>query len=215
MTIKRTSLRISLLMWLIVILLLFFNKLNNYKNLNNSLKEKNGELIDYNKELNNKHTDLQNKYKNTINELEDIKKENIELNKKIKTLSSRSFSARKNIPIFDITAYDLSVQCCGKKIGSKGYGITASGFNLSGHTWDSARVIAADPKILPIDTKVKLTFVDKDFQKYNGIYTVKDTGSAVKGNRIDFFMGDFRQEKPAQQTLDFAKRKVYVEVINK
>ena len=47
--------------------------------------------------------------------------------------------------IYVVTAYDLSVQSCGKPIGHPAYGITASGYSLVGHTWYSVRVIAVDP----------------------------------------------------------------------
>ena len=44
---------------------------------------------------------------------------------------------------------------------------------------------AADPKVLPVGTVLQI--LDGP---HSGVYTVMDTGSAVKGRRIDIFMPD-------------------------
>ena len=91
---------------------------------------------------------------------------------------------------FIVTAYDLSVESCGKAPGHPGYGITASGFNLAGHTLESARAIAVDPNVIPIGSKVRISFTDDNMKRYDGVYTAVDTGGAIKGNRIDLYVGE-------------------------
>jgi len=92
---------------------------------------------------------------------------------------------------FTITAYDLSFQSTQKSRGSKDYGITSSGYSLKGHTLTSARVIATDPKIIPTGSKVRLTFLDAKYLKYNGIYISRDQGEGIKNYHVDLFIGDY------------------------
>lgn len=101
------------------------------------------------------------------------------------------------------TAYDLSVQSCGKYPDDNGYGITRSGFDLSGMTGPEARCIAVDPEVIPLGSVVYVEFSDFWYKRYDGVYTAYDTGSGIKGNKIDIFMGDFEQIEPHQMTLDF------------
>lgn len=57
-------------------------------------------------------------------------------------------------------------------------GITASG------EWTHRHVIAADPDILPIGSRVKVTRAGK----YSGEYVVADTGAKIQGRRLDIYM---------------------------
>jgi len=111
---------------------------------------------------------------------------------------------------FIATGYDLSVRCCGKSISHPSYGLTASGFSLAGKRWQDAMTIAADPKLLPLGTKVQLTFKDPYHQKYNGIYIVRDTGGMVKGKAIDVFVGDFGQNEVSEEAVRFGRYPVSV-----
>lgn len=55
-----------------------------------------------------------------------------------------------------------------------GYSVTAMGDNL----WNSVGwAIAADPRVLPMNTKVYIEGI--------GVRVVRDTGGAIKGNKID------------------------------
>ena len=119
---------------------------------------------------------------------------------------------RKN-NIFIITSYDLSYDSCQKNPSDKGYGITASSFDLKGHTWESARIIAVDPEVIPMESKVKIEFIDDKYKKYNGIYIAGDVGGAIKRNRIDLFLGDYNQIETHQDVWDFGKTKAYVAII--
>ena len=105
---------------------------------------------------------------------------------------------------FEITAYDNTVHSQGKWVDQ-----TASGFNLKGHSLESAKCIAVDPKVIPLGSKVKLYF-DEEYKHLNGIYIARDTGGAIKGNKIDLFMGDGPVRK---EVMAFGRRKVQVEII--
>lgn len=65
------------------------------------------------------------------------------------------------------------------------HGTTASG--------DRTRrgIIAADPRVLPIGTKVQVTGAGP----YSGHYVVKDTGRKIKGRKVDVFMPSRREAK--------------------
>ena len=112
---------------------------------------------------------------------------------------------------FIVTAYDLSFNSCQKSRGSKGYGITSSGYDLRGHTIDSARVISTDPSIIPIGSKVRLTFKEDKYKKYDNIYTALDKGGLIKNQRIDLFVGDNIWSK--NKIKDFGVTTAYVEII--
>ena len=112
---------------------------------------------------------------------------------------------------FIVTAYDLSFNSCPKSRGSKGYGITSSGYDLRGHTIDSARVISTDPSIIPIGSKVRLTFKEDKYKKYDNIYTALDKGGLIKNQRIDLFVGDNIWSK--NKIKDFGVTTAYVEII--
>ena len=65
-------------------------------------------------------------------------------------------------------------------------------------------IIAADPKILPLGSVVRL-----QAGSYSGIYTVMDTGGGVRGQRIDIYM-------PSRaEAIRFGARKVKVEVLRR
>ena len=67
--------------------------------------------------------------------------------------------------------------------------------------------------MIPLGTKVAIHFEDEDYQKYNGIYTARDTGSAITGRKIDFFMGDFQQHAPHPKAIEFGVRHVRIAII--
>ena len=61
-------------------------------------------------------------------------------------------------------------------------------------------IVAADPRVLPVGSVVR---VEGLAPRHNGIYTVMDTGSAVKGRVIDIFMADCRAaERFGRQTAE-------------
>ncbi len=70
---------------------------------------------------------------------------------------------------FRLTAYCNCSKCCGKWSG---------GPTASGKMPQAGRTIATDPKVIPLGTKV---IID------GKTYTAEDTGSAIKGKRIDIY----------------------------
>lgn len=68
---------------------------------------------------------------------------------------------------FKLTAYCTCSKCCGKWAD----GVTATGTRAT-----PGRTVAVDPDVIPLGSKVYI----------NGFeYTAEDTGSAIKGHRID------------------------------
>ena len=74
----------------------------------------------------------------------------------------------------EITAYTAGYESCGKLPNNPAYGITANGNKVR------KGIIAADINVLPFGTKVYIEDL--------GIFIVDDTGSDIKGNRIDVYM---------------------------
>jgi 3D (Asp-Asp-Asp) domain-containing protein len=75
---------------------------------------------------------------------------------------------------------------------------TASGVNVR------TGIAAADPDLLPVGSVIQ---VDKLPDKYNGIYTVMDTGPKVQGRQIDVYMWS------CHEALDFGRRDIAVTVL--
>lgn len=96
---------------------------------------------------------------------------------------------KTHLGTFKVTGYDLSYQSCGKMPSHPAYGITASGKSLKNHSRESAMAVAVDPRYITIGSKLLLVF-HGDKKTYTGIYTAVDTGSAIKGNKLDLFFGD-------------------------
>jgi 3D (Asp-Asp-Asp) domain-containing protein len=65
-------------------------------------------------------------------------------------------------------------------------------------------VVAADPELLPVGSVIE---VDSLPPKYNGIYTVMDTGPAVQGRQIDVYMWS------CNEALQFGRRPVHMNVL--
>jgi 3D (Asp-Asp-Asp) domain-containing protein len=84
------------------------------------------------------------------------------------------------------TAYDLSYESCGKLPGDPGYGITNLGTSAA-----TGRTIAVDPKVIPLGSRVYISFSD-DYDSMNGIYIAEDTGRLIMGNSVDIFFGEDR-----------------------
>ncbi|MCC7042889.1 MAG: 3D domain-containing protein [Acidobacteria bacterium] len=76
--------------------------------------------------------------------------------------------------------------------------ITASG------TAARAGVAAADPKVLPLGSIIRIEGAP---ERHNGIYTVLDTGPAVQGRQLDLYMWS------CHEALAFGRRPVTVTVL--
>ena len=85
----------------------------------------------------------------------------------------------QNLGVYTVTAYCCCKKCCGKDTTHPLYGITASGTKAV-----EGRTIAVDPSLIPLGTTVYL----------NGRpYIAEDTGSAIKGNKIDLFINNHQR----------------------
>jgi 3D (Asp-Asp-Asp) domain-containing protein len=65
-------------------------------------------------------------------------------------------------------------------------------------------IAAADPLLLPVGSVIQ---VDSLSPRYNGIYTVMDTGPAVQGREIDIYMWN------CGEALDFGRRSIAINVL--
>lgn len=111
---------------------------------------------------------------------------------------SKNFSYKTSY-IMIATAYDLSFASTGKNPGMPGYGITASG------TQARVGAIAVDPSVIPLGTKLYIEYADGSGGY--GYATAEDTGSAIKGYRIDLFFNTY------QECINFGRKRVIVYVL--
>lgn len=79
--------------------------------------------------------------------------------------------------------------------------VTATAYCDGGRTKSGTKartgIVAADPSVLPVGTVLRI--LDGP---HSGVYTVMDTGAAVKGRRIDIFMPECsRAEAFGERTL--------------
>lgn len=105
----------------------------------------------------------------------------------------------QKVYIMRATAYDLSVESCGKLPDHPEYGITFSG------TKARPGVVAVDPRVVKLGSKLYIESMDRtpDY----GFAKAEDTGSAIKGNRVDLFIED------RAQALRYGVRTVKVYVL--
>ena len=84
---------------------------------------------------------------------------------------------------------------------------TATAYALEGITASGTRarrgIVAADPRVLPLGSKIRVTGAGS----YSGDYLVEDTGSAVKAHIIDI------KVTSVAEAIKFGRRSVRVEVL--
>jgi len=76
--------------------------------------------------------------------------------------------------------------------------VTASGVPVQ------SGVAAADPELLPVGSVVE---IDSLPQRYNGIYTIMDTGPAVQGRQVDVYMWS------CYEALEFGRKPIHLTVL--
>lgn len=162
-------------------------------------------------DLQSNNVDLKNtvlKLEEEVQFLEEDKQELIDAktkkeNGRMVVPPTRGQSRRTNI--FTATAYDLSFASCGKDPSHPQYGITASGVDLKGKNLNN-KFIAVDPKIIKLGSLVHIEFFEP-YQHLTGYYTAVDTGSAIKGNKVDIFFGS---GDVSQAVKNFGRRQVKI-----
>lgn len=85
----------------------------------------------------------------------------------------------KRVLTVQATAYDAGYASTGKNPGDPYYGITSSGTRVR------PGVVAVDPKVIPIGSKLYIESLDG--KTSYGLAVAEDTGGAIKGNRIDIY----------------------------
>ena len=86
----------------------------------------------------------------------------------------------KKVLVSTLTAYTAGPESTGKTPSHPAYGITKSGSKA-----EEGRTIAVDPNLIPLGSLVLIEGI--------GIRRAEDTGSAIKGPRIDVFMNDLEE----------------------
>jgi 3D (Asp-Asp-Asp) domain-containing protein len=82
----------------------------------------------------------------------------------------------------------------GLKVGDR-LRMSVTAYCIEGETKSGVQtrrgIVAADPRVLPIGTVIRID----GLKRYNGTYTVQDTGRTIKGRELDIFMPDCRAAK--------------------
>ena len=66
------------------------------------------------------------------------------------------------------------------------------------------RTIAADPSVLPLGSRIRVSGLDDRFRRLNRTYVVGDTGANIVGRRLDIYM------RSCGEATRFGRRTVYV-----
>lgn len=101
------------------------------------------------------------------------------------------------------TAYCLCKKCCGKTPDNPNYGCTHSGLKIV--PGSGMKVIAVDPKIIPLNSKVYVEGLNGAWDYGHAV--AADTGSAIKELKIDLYMDTHTE------ALEWGRRKVNVYVL--
>jgi 3D (Asp-Asp-Asp) domain-containing protein len=108
------------------------------------------------------------------------------------------------------TAYDLSVESCGKRPGHPLYGITSSGARAI-----VGRTVAVDPSVIPLGSMMFISF-PAEYSDLDGVYTAEDTGRLIKGDAIDIFFGEDLEgsREIYESAMEFGVRYVDVRLLD-
>jgi len=90
------------------------------------------------------------------------------------------------------TTFEATAYCKGE--------VTAAGIAVQ------AGMVAADPKVLPLGSIIQ---IDRVPQRYQGIYSVLDTGPAIQGRILDLYMWS------CNEALAFGRQKIRVTVLRR
>lgn len=94
------------------------------------------------------------------------------------TQQPETASKWESIGEFKLTAYCPCEKCCGIWAKNRPNGIV---YTASGAKAEAGKTIAVDPDVIPYGTEVKIG---------DHTYIAQDSGSAIKGNKIDVYYDD-------------------------
>lgn len=110
----------------------------------------------------------------------------------------------------DLVPQDMTIECTAynldEALRNKWHGMTKAGINVLD---TDKRIVAVDPSVIPLKRYIYVIFSDAEYQKYNGWWYTGDTGNAVKGNVVDFYLGEETPDK-IKVTDNFGRRKATV-----
>jgi 3D (Asp-Asp-Asp) domain-containing protein len=81
-----------------------------------------------------------------------------------------------------------------------------SGTRTASGTRVTEGIVAADPSLVPIGSVIRVSGLE---ERYNGVYTVMDTGSKIRGHRIDLYIRD------CDAATRFGRRSAYVSIVRR
>jgi rare lipoprotein A len=81
-----------------------------------------------------------------------------------------------------------------------------SGTRTASGTRVTEGIAAADPSLVPIGSVIRVSGLE---QRYNGVYTVMDTGSKVRGRQVDLYVRD------CDAAIRFGRRPAYVSIVRR
>lgn len=113
--------------------------------------------------------------------------------------SRGEISRYREVMVMSASAYDAGFESTGKNPGDPHYGLTRSG------TVARKGVVAVDPSVIPLGTKLYIESMDGTASY--GYAVAEDTGSAIKGKKIDLFM------ESRSDALRFGRRNVRVYIL--
>mgnify|MGYP000009584535 CR=1 FL=1 len=91
------------------------------------------------------------------------------------------FAATSHSAVFTVTHYCGCSKCCGAYSG----GSESVAYGASGKRLEVFVSVAVDPSVIPLGTVLH--------DAEGRLYRAEDTGSGIKGNRIDLFVGDHQE----------------------
>lgn len=141
------------------------------------------EILETKENISKKETKIEEKKEKTIVK-EKIDEETARTEHKEPATEETPPTEYKEVIEVKATAYCLCKKCCGKSETHPEYGVTASGLKIVPGT--NMKVIAVDPNLVPLGTKVYVEGLNgaADY----GYAIAADTGSAIKNKKIDLYM---------------------------
>lgn len=115
-------------------------------------------------------------------------------------LTSRGETRKySNVYVMSASAYTAGYESTGKRPGDPYYGVTRSGTQVR------PGVVSVDPKVIPLGSRLYIESLDGKVSY--GVAYAEDTGSAIKGNKIDIYYENL------QDALRFGRRQLRVYVL--